>query len=336
MQKFSPVILFMITLIAILFTANAKANDQTDPLPSWNESSTKKNIIDFVKQVTDKTNSHYVPPMDRIATFDNDGTLWVEQPIYTQFIFAIDRLKAMSAQHPEWKTQKPYSLILSGDKKALAALNVQDMERIMAVTHAGMSVEVFNKLAQDWLQKAKSPRYDRLYTQLIYQPMLEVMNYLRQNDFNIYIVTGGGQDFVRAFSDKTYHILPRQVIGTAGKTKYTYQNKQPVLIKLPEVLLVDDKAGKPEAINLFIGQKPIIAFGNSDGDKEMLEWTQSNARPHLMLLVHHDDAAREYAYGPESKVGTFSDALMNEANNQHWQVISMMHDWKTIFPAVIK
>ena len=236
------------------------SHGKSRPSTFWNEGPVKQSIIHFVKTVTDKANPLYVAPEDRIATFDNDGTLWLEQPIYTQAIFAFDRVKLLAAQHPEWTKQNPFSLILNGNKKALASLTVQDVERIIATTHTGMTVEAFHKIAQEWLATAINPRYHRLYTQLIYQPMLEAMNYLRNNGFKIYIVTGGGQDFVRAYSQPTYTVLPEQVIGSAGHTHYTYQSKKPVLIKLPAVLIIDDGAGKPEAINLFIGRKPIIAL----------------------------------------------------------------------------
>jgi len=303
-----------------------------DPLPSWNEGNTKKSIIDFVQAVTNKSNPNYVTPENRIATIDNDGTLWVEQPLYTQFIFAIDRVKTLAPSHPDWKKQSPFSLILSGDKQLLSKLSFKDMEQILAVTHAGISVEQYHDLAAKWLATAKNPRFQHLFTEDVYQPMLEVMNYLRANQFIIYIVSGGGQDFIRAYAEPVYHVQPENVIGTLEKTKYVNQQNHPMIMKLPTVLLIDDKTGKAEAINYFIGRKPIIAFGNSDGDREMLEWTQSNKTSHLMLLVHHDDAVREYAYGPKSKVGTFSDSLMAEAIKNNWKIISMKKDWKVIFP----
>lgn len=286
----------------------------------------------FIERVTNQSYPEYVPPEGRIAVFDNDGTLWIEQPLYTQFIFMIDRIKELAWSHPEWKNQSPFNAILKNDWKALSQLKHQDLERLLAVTHTGMPVDAFRKIVKDWLKTAKNTRFDRPYTQLIYQPMLEVIEYLRENRFKVYIVTGGGQDFVRAFSRQTYGVYSEEVIGSAGKTKYVYQDNQPILIKTAETLIVDDKTGKPEAINLFIGHKPIIAFGNSDGDRQMLEWTQSNDGPHLMLLVHHDDAKREYAYGAESKVGTFSNSLMLEAKQKGWNIISMKNDWKFIFP----
>jgi phosphoglycolate phosphatase-like HAD superfamily hydrolase len=302
-----------------------------DPLPSWNEGPVKQNIINFVTDVTNKASADYVAPDDRIAAFDNDGTLWVEQPIYTQAIYTLARIHAVAPQHPEWKTKEPFKTVLSGDLAAIAKMSMADFEMLIAVTHSGMTVEAFNDTVKDWLATAKNKHFNHLYTQLVYQPMLEAMKYLNDNNFTVYIVTGGGQEFVRAFSAKTYGIPVQRVIGSPVKTQYADNNHQPTLTKLPAVLYVNDGPGKPEGINLFIGKKPIIAFGNSDGDRQMLEWTQSGTGKRLMLLVHHDDATREYAYGPESKVGTFSTSLMQEAQAQKWQVISMKDDWKTIF-----
>ncbi|MES2217477.1 MAG: HAD family hydrolase [Pseudomonadota bacterium] len=327
--------LILILLCTWCFATLSYADPVADPLPSWNVGPTKTSIIDFVHAVTDEASPSYVQPSDRIATFDNDGTLWVEYPMYTQFIFALQRVKELAPQHPEWKDKPPFSAIISGDKSAMEKMTMHDVEQLLAVTHSGMSVEEFQKILINWLVAAKDPHFNRLYTQLVYQPMLEVMSYLRKNNFKIYIVTGGGQDFVRAYAQPTYGVAPEEVVGSTEKTKYGYANGVPTLTKLPEVLFIDDHAGKPEAINLFIGKKPIIAFGNSDGDQQMLEWTQSNSgKATLMLLVHHDDAAREFSYGPKSKVGTFSDALMQEAVQKKWHVISMKDDWKVIFPVV--
>lgn len=301
-------------------------------LPSWNDSPNKERIIQFVQQVTNHASKDYVAPEDRIAVFDNDGTLWVEQPLYTQAVFSLQRIKETAKDHPEWKTEKPFSIILSNDPKQFKNLTMQDFAKLMAVSSTGMTVEDYQTIAAHWLNTTENPHFKRHYTKLVYQPMLEAMQYLRNHGFTIYIVTGGGQEFVRAFSKNTYQVDIDKVIGTTIKTSYTNQNNKPSLMKKPEILFVCDKTGKPEAINLFIGKKPIIAFGNSDGDKEMLEWTQSNAKPHAMFLVHHDDAKREYAYGPDTKVGTFSQALMNEAISNHWNVISMEKDWSVIFP----
>jgi len=315
-----------LTLILLLTSFTAKAS--SDPLPSWNEGTVKQSIIQFVHNTTDKNSTHYVAPENRIATIDNDGTMWVEYPMYTQVIFAFARVVALAPQHPEWKTQQPFAAVLA---KQYDTLTGPEFEKILAATQSGMSVENFKALAQQWLAIAKDPRFHQHYTQLVYVPMLEMINYLRQNNFKVYIVSGGGQDFMRAFTQKTFQLSPEQIIGSAAKTRYSYQDGRADLIKIPQLLLVDDKDGKPEAIYFFIGKKPIIAIGNSEGDRQMLEWTQSNPEEHLMLLVHHDDAVREYAYDTKSKVGTFPTSLMNEAKEQHWLVISMKKDWKKIF-----
>lgn len=324
-------IVFVIFLMLNQSVTMADSN-KTDPLPSWANGVVKQNIIKFVQNVTEKNNTLYVPPQYRIATIDNDGTLWVEQPIYTQAIFAMDRIKKLSPKHPEWKTKQPFKSFLDNNQKEIAKFTVQDFEKILAVTHSGMTVDEFQLIVKKWLLSAKNPHFKRPYTTLVYQPMLELMNYLKANHFKVYIVTGGGQDFVRAYAKHSYDIPIDQIIGSATKTKFIYKNTKPVLIKLPEVLLVDDKQGKPEAINLFIGRKPILAIGNSDGDRQMLEWTASRSGPYFVALVHHDDALREYAYGPKSKIGTFSDSLMKEAKAKNWNIISMKNDWKVIFP----
>lgn len=305
---------------------------QTDPLPSWNDGTAKKNILNFVERVTNEKSSQHIPIKDRVATFDQDGTLWLEQPIYTQFIFAIDRIKALASQHPEWKEKEPFKTVLSGDLQAITRFTIQDVEQIIAATHSGMTVDSFEQTVRDWLCQATNPRYQKPYTQLIYQPMLEVLELLRKHQFEIYIVSGGGQEFIRVYSDQVYGIPVEKVIGTASRVKYSYINGEPVLIKLPEVLFIDDKVGKPEGINLIIGKRPIAAFGNSDGDREMLEWVKGSKENSLRFLIHHDDSVREYAYGPESRVGTFSDSLMKEAEKHGWVVVSMKNDWKVIFP----
>jgi phosphoglycolate phosphatase-like HAD superfamily hydrolase len=317
---------------AILFSISTAAS-AADPLPSWNDGPTKKSIIDFVTRATAANGPDFVPVQKRIACFDNDGTLWCEQPIYVQVVFALDRVKAAAAQHPDWKTTEPFKSILADDRQAIEKFTIQDFEKVVATTHSGMSVADFEAEVKKWLATHEHPRFHRRYTDLVYQPMLELLAYLRANQFKTYIVTGGGQEFVRTFAEPVYGVVPEQVIGSAGKTKYEYgKNGEPMLIKLPEVLLIDDKTGKPEGINLVIGRRPVASFGNSTGDQQMLEWTQAGGKGHLMLLVHHDDAKREYAYGPDSKVGTFTNALMDEAKSRHWIVVSMKDDWKTIFP----
>jgi phosphoglycolate phosphatase-like HAD superfamily hydrolase len=302
-------------------------------LPSWNDTGAKKAILDFVERVTKESSPDFVKPEERIATFDNDGTLWVEQPNYTQVIFAMDEVTSMAPQHPEWRNIQPFKSILGHDRDAMLSFSIQDFEKVVAITHSGMTVQQFQEIVQKWLAEAKHPRFKRPYTECVYQPMLELMQYLRKNQFKTFIVTGGGQEFVRAFAGQTYDVPPGQIVGSMGKVKYTYgKDGNPELIKLPEVLLVDDKAGKPEGINMVIGRRPQAAFGNSTGDQQMLEYTGAGDGARLMMLVHHDDAEREYAYGAESKIGTFSDALMAEAKKKGWIVISMKNDWKTIFP----
>ena len=293
----------------VICTARAQ-----DPLSSWNEGATKKAIVEFVARATKEGSADFVPVPERIATFDNDGTLWCEQPIYVQVQFAIDRVRELAPKHPEWKSTEPFKSILADNKQALATLSIQDFAKVAAVSHTGITVEEFQAVVKKWLATAEHPRFHRRYTDLVYQPMLELLKYLRANQFKTFIVTGGGQDFVRVFADQVYGVPPEQVVGSAGKTRYEYgKNGQPMLMKLPEVFLIDDHAGKPEGINLFIGRRPVAAFGNSTGDQQMLEWTQAGhdekigKGPRLLMLVHHDDAQREYAYGPESKVGTFSD-----------------------------
>jgi phosphoglycolate phosphatase-like HAD superfamily hydrolase len=338
--RYSRLIVLLFALTALQATA---ADKEKDPLPSWNDGANKQAILDFVAAVTKESGAEFVPVAERIATFDQDGTLWCEQPNYTQVVFAIDRVKALAPQHPEWKTTEPFKSILDDDKQALLQFTIQDFAKVAAISHTGMTVEEFQAIAKQWLATAEQPRFHRHYTDLIYQPMLEVMQYLRANKFKTYIVTGGGQDFVRVYAERVYGVPPEQVIGSAVKTKYEYaKNGAPELIKQPEMMLIDDKTGKPEGINLFIGRRPVAAFGNSTGDQQMLEWTQGKApsstsdsmkQARLMMLVHHDDAVREYAYGADSKIGTFSAALTDEAKERHWNVISMKNDWKTIFPA---
>jgi phosphoglycolate phosphatase-like HAD superfamily hydrolase len=287
----------------------------------------------FVRATTDRSSPQYVAPDERIATFDNDGTLWVEHPLYTQAVFALDRVGALGAQHPEWKTTEPFKSVLDRDEAAIEKFTESDWEKIVAATHSGMTVEAFNDIVADWLAKATDKRWKRHYTELVYQPMLELLSYLRENGYKTYIVTGGGQDFVRAFAPRIYGVPPEQVVGTAGKTKFTFgPGGKAELLKAPDILYVDDKSGKPEGIHLVIGRRPRAAFGNSDGDEEMLQWTQAGDGARFMLLVHHDDARREYAYGADSKVGTFSDALMDVATKGGWTVVSMKNDWRRIFP----
>ena len=325
----------MAALILILL-GTAHANAQRDPLPSWNDGPAKHAILKFVKDTTDRNSPSYVEQRDRIATFDQDGTLWTEHPLYAQAMFALDRVGKLAPQHPEWRQQQPFKAVLEGDRQAMGNFTEADWLQIIAVTHAGMSTKAFNGLVAQWLATAKAPRFNRPYTDLIYQPMLEVMRYLREKGFRTYIVTGGGQAFVRAYSEQVYGVPPEQVVGSSIVTKYQQIDGKPVLMREPKVFFVDDGPGKAVGIDLFIGKRPIAAFGNSTGDAEMLQWTQAGEGVRLMMLVHHDDAKREYAYGPagglpETHVGTFSDELMAQAKKGGWIVISMEKDWKRIF-----
>jgi phosphoglycolate phosphatase-like HAD superfamily hydrolase len=319
----------------LLFTSAAA--QAAAPLASWNEGPAKQAIIDFVHATTAQGSPKFVPLEDRIATFDQDGTLWVEQPIYTQVVYCLERVPAVVAEKPELKNREPFKTVLSGNRAAMAELSLPDLEEILVATLTGMPVEAFEAEAKKWIASAKHPRWDRLYTELTYQPMQEVLQYFRDNRFRTYIVTGGGQDFVRLYSRKVYGIPPEQVVGTATGTKYGYdKDGKPFLTKEPKLLLNDNNAGKPEGIHLEIGRRPRAAFGNSTGDRQMLEYTGAGNGSRLMMLVLHDDDRREYAYGPaqglpESKVGTFPQTLYDEAKKNNWIVISMKNDWKRIF-----
>ncbi|MCB1148909.1 MAG: haloacid dehalogenase-like hydrolase [Chlamydiia bacterium] len=298
-------------LTCLLLVSMSFCSAAGDPLPSWNEGCVKKRLIAFVEESSDPKSQRFIPIESRIATFDQDGTLWVEKPFYAQLAFSLDTV----ADHPEWNEN----------------WTLQDIEKVINAAHSGMSVTEFQQKVQNWLATAKHPRFKRPYTELVYQPMLELIDYLRKNDYKIYITSGGGQEFIRVYSEKVYGIPIDRVIGTAGKLQYTKVNSKPELMKLPELLFLDDKSGKPEAIQLFIGKRPVAAFGNSDGDREMLEWSQT-LNNSLQLLIHHDDAEREYAYDTDSKIGRFSTALKEEALKNNWLIISMKKDWNRIFP----
>jgi phosphoserine phosphatase len=314
----------------------AAAAQSDNPLPSWNDGPARQAIVEFVEAVTEEGGADFVPPEDRIATFDQDGTLWVEHPLYAQAMFALDRVAELAPQHPEWQTKEPFKAVLTRDRAAMAKFTEGDWAQIIGATHAGVTTEQFVKIAGDWLARAQHERFKRPYTELIYQPMLEIMDYLRTSGFRTYIVTGGGQEFVRVYSERVYGVPVEQVVGSSIATKYEEQNGKPVLMREPKLFFVDDKDGKAIGINLFIGKRPYAAFGNSGGDREMLEWTGAGDGARLKMLVLHDDAEREYAYGPanglpDSKVGTFPQALADEAKAKGWVVISMKNDWKTIF-----
>jgi phosphoserine phosphatase len=328
----------LVSLVAVALGFAATAASAQDPLPSWNDGSTKQAIVDFVKTTTTQGSPRFVPPEARVATFDQDGTLWVEHPMYTQVVYCLERLPALVKKRPELAKVEPFKTVLSGNREAMARLSQDDLMKILAATLTGMSVDDFNAEAKKWIGDAKDPRWKRSYTELTYQPMQELLRYLRANGYKTYIVTGGGQDFVRVYAEQTYGIPPEQVVGTAAGTKYGYDKQgKPFLTKEPKLLLNDNNAGKPEGIHLMIGRRPVAAFGNSTGDKQMLEYTKAGDGARLAMIVLHDDADREYAYGPaqrlpDTKVGTFTQALYDEAKKNGWTVISMKKDWKVIFP----
>ncbi len=313
------------------------AAQAADPLPSWNGGAARQAIIEFVHATTTPTSKQYVPPAERIATFDQDGTLWVEQPIYPQVIYCLDRVPALVRDRPELRDVEPFKTVLSGDRTAIAHLSQDDLVKILTATLTGMPVEQFQSDVRQWLATARHPRWDRTYVELTFQPMQEVLRYLRANGYKTYIVTGGGQDFVRVYAETVYGIPPEQVVGTAGGTAFGYdRDGKPFLTKEPRLLLNDDKAGKPEGIHLMIGRRPQAAFGNSGGDRQMLEYTMAGPGRRLAMIVLHDDARREYAYGPAqglppSHVGTFPQAVYDQAIRDGWVVVSMKNDWKRIF-----
>lgn len=319
-------------LSAALRSTSAMAQTQAGPLPSWNEGPAKASIVDFVARVTESGGPYFVPPDQRIATFDNDGTLWIEQPMYVQLAFALDRVKVLAPMHPEWKDKQPFAAVLNGDLKALAAFGEKGVAELVAVTHAGMTTAEFEKIVTDWLATARDARFKRPYTELVYQPMLELLAYLRANGFKTFIVSGGGIEFMRPWTETIYGVPPEQVVGSSIKTRYEMRDSTPVLFRLPEVDFIDDKAGKPIGINSHIGRRPIAAFGNSDGDLEMLQWaTLGTGGVRFGLIVHHTDAEREYAYDRQSHFGKLDVALDAAALNR-WTVVDMKKDWKRIFP----
>jgi phosphoglycolate phosphatase-like HAD superfamily hydrolase len=305
---------------------------QTDGLPSWNDGPVKRSILDFIARTTTQGGPDWVPVPERIACFDNDGTLWTEQPIYVQIAFAVDRVKAMAPQHPEWRTLEPFRSVLADDRAALAALGEKGFLEIIAATHTGLTTEAFAKAVADWMATAHHPRFKRPYTDLVYQPMLELLTLLRAHQFKTFIVSGGGIEFMRPWTERVYGIPPEQVVGSSGVTRYQLRpDGSPELVKEPKVMFIDDGPGKPEGINQFIGRRPVFAFGNSDGDQQMLEWTAAGSGARFMGLVHHTDGVREYAYDRPSAVGQL-DKAWDEALRRHWTIVDMKNDWKVIYP----
>ena len=320
------------TLIAIAAAIFASAASATDPLLSWNDSAPKKAIVQFVEKVTEQRSPDFVPVPERIAVFDNDGTLWAEQPVYFQAMFLRDRVKTLGAKHPEWKTQEPFASLLKGDIKAVAAGGEKALLQLAMATHAGMTSDEFSRIVSDWIATARHPQTGRLLTEMTYQPMQELLVYLRANGFKTYIVSGGGIEFMRPWAERVYGVPPEQVIGSSIKTQYEVRNGRSVLVRLPAIAFIDDKAGKPVGIQQHIGRRPIAAFGNSDGDFEMLAWTTGAPGARLGVIVHHDDAEREYAYDRKSHMGKL-DRGLNEAGARGWTVVSMKNDWRTVFTA---
>jgi phosphoserine phosphatase len=321
-------------LVTLSFSLSlaVSALQASDSLPSWNDGKAKQSIIEFVAKVTQEGSSNFVPPEERIAVFDNDGTLWAEQPMYVQVIFAVDLVKALAPRHPEWKDKEPFASLLKGDVKAALAGGEHAILEIVMATHAGMTTAEFEKIVKDWLATARHPTTERPYTEMVYQPMLELLAYLRANGFKTFIVSGGGIEFMRPWTEKVYGIPPEQVIGSSIKTKFEMHDGKPVLVRLPELNFFDDKEGKPVAINQHIGRRPIAAFGNSDGDLQMLQWTTAGQGPRFALYVHHTDGEREWAYDRKSSIGRLDKGL-DEAQKRGWTVVDMKQDWKVIFPA---
>ncbi len=324
-------------VLALGLLAGAPAHARHDQLESWTDGPAKRAIVEFVRTTTDTSSPNYVAPDERIATFDNDGTLWVEQPMYVQAQFALDRVKALAPQHPEWKTQEPFASVLKGDAAGALAGGDKAMLEIVMATHAGMTADEFQEIVKDWIATARNPVTKRPVLEMVYQPMVELLAYLRAHGYKTFIVSGGGIEFMRPWAEQAYGVPPEQVVGSSIRTKFEIVDGKPVLLRLPELNFIDDKAGKPVGINQHIGRRPVAAFGNSDGDQQMLEYAMSGSGIRLAMLVLHDDAKREFAYGPanglpDSKVGTFAQALYDEAKQRGWIVISMQKDWMRVFP----
>jgi phosphoglycolate phosphatase-like HAD superfamily hydrolase len=323
--------IFSLCMSALLILVTVVLARAEDPLPSWKDSASRRAVMDFAQSVTDPQKKAFVHPEDRIAVFDNDGTLWAEQPMYVQLAFALDRVKALAPQHPQWQTTEPFKSALSGDLKNLAVGGHQALIDLVMATHAGMTTDEFARTVNDWLAAARHPRFKRPYTEVVYQPMLELLQYLRAHGFKTFIVSGGGVEFMRTFAEKVYGVPPEQVIGSTIATKFGLQDGKPVLIRLPKIDFIDDKAGKPVGINKFIGRRPIFAFGNSDGDLQMLQWTAAGEGARFMGLLHHTDPKREYAYDRESLFGRL-DKSLEDARQRGWVVVDMQKDWHIVFP----
>jgi len=322
--------IFLNVMLFFSLALAATPAQAADPLLSWNDGPTKQAIVKFVGDVTREGGPNFVAEPERIATFDNDGTLWAEQPMYFQLAFALDRVKALAPQHPEWKDKEPFASLLKGDLKSALAGGEPAIFQIVMATHAGMTTAEFEQIVKDWIATAKHPKTKRLYTEMVYQPMLELLTYLRANGFKTFIVSGGGIEFMRPWTEKVYGIPPEQVVGSSIKTNFELRDGKPVLVRLPELNFIDDKAGKPVGINQHIGRRPILAFGNSDGDLQMLQWTAAGSGMRFMGIVHHTDADREWAYDRTSHIGTLDKAL-DEANAKGWIVVDMKKDWKRIY-----
>lgn len=320
--------LLLLLLNAVITTAASAA---TDPLPSWNDTATKQQMMQFVEQTTDSSSAQFVPASERIATFDNDGTLWAEQPAYFQLFYAIDRVKALADKHPEWKTEEPFASILKGDMEGVKKSGMEGLMKLVMVTHANMTTEQFSQSVEQWMQTAKHPVTNKPFTDMVYQPMLELLNYLRSNGYKTYIVSGGGVEFMRSWAPQVYGIPPEQILGSSIKTEYKLIDGKPAITRLPEIDFIDDKEGKPVNIQKIIGRRPVIAFGNSDGDLAMLQWTKAGSGPRMSLLLHHTDAEREWAYDKESSIGHLDKAL-SVAEKEQWIVVDMKRDWKQVFP----
>lgn len=331
-KPFTKLLKKQFALAALLFFSSfAFSAFAADPLPSWNDGASKKSIIAFVEKTTKEGSPDFVPVAERIATFDNDGTLWAEQPLYFQLFFAMDRVKALAPQHPEWKTQEPFASLLKGDVKTALAGGEKSMLEMVMATHAGMTTDEFDQIVKDWIATAKHPVTKKPFTEMVYQPMLELLTYLRAKGFKTFIVSGGGIEFMRPWTEKVYGIPPEQVVGSSIKTKFEMRDSKPVLMRLPELNFIDDKDGKPVGIQQHIGRRPIAAFGNSDGDLQMLQYTTAGTGARFGLIVHHTDAAREWAYDRESSIGHLEKAL-DAAPANGWTVVDMKNDWKVIYP----